>query len=191
MKRNNPYNQIRILLIVLSTIVLCWISVVQAEQSGFKRKEVDLRVSGGSRIQAIRYSEEKEPSLFNEKTYHKMSVVRKRILRDNLPSEEKSFSLMSIPYVMANVIDSPPIDGFVPRIVVSVTDKGSDDFDWVAQTHMSVVGNYLTDNPDTDYTIGLFDTGASAHIISHAGANRTGIYDADLITSSMVEIQAQ
>ncbi|MBW7991197.1 MAG: hypothetical protein FVQ84_14435 [Planctomycetes bacterium] len=189
MKRNNPYNQIRILLIVLSTIVLCWISVVQAEQSGFKRKEVDLRVSGGSRIQAIRYSEEKEPSLFNEKTYHKMRVVRKRILRDNLPSEEKSFSLMSIPSVMANVIDSPPIDGFVPRIVVSVTDKGSDDFDWVAEAHMSVVGNYLTDNPETDFIIGLFDTGASAHIISHAGANRTGIYDADLITSSMVEIQ--
>jgi len=189
MKRNNPYNRIKTLFIILSTIVVCWISVAQAEQPGYKRKEVDLRMSGGSRIKAIRYSEKKEPSLFNGQIHQKMSVVRKRILRDNLPSEEKAFSLMSLPSVMANVIDSPPIDGFVPRIVVTVTDDSSDDFDWVAQTHMSVAGRYLTDNPETDYTIGLFDTGASAHILSYAGANRTGIYDADLITSSMVEIQ--
>ncbi|MDT8301848.1 MAG: aspartyl protease family protein [Sedimentisphaerales bacterium] len=188
MKRNKSHNRIKALFAILSTIVVCWVSVVQAEQPGFKRKEVDLRVSGGSRIQAIRYFEENEPSLFNEKTYHKMSVIRKRILRDILPAEEKSYSLMSIPSVMANVIDSPPIDGFVPRIAVTVTDEGSDDFDWVAQTQMSVVGNHLTDYPETDFTIGLFDTGASAHIISYAGANRTGIYDADLITSSMTEI---
>lgn len=188
MKRKDQYNQMRTLLIVLSTIVFCWISLLQAEQPGFKRKEVDLRMSGGSRIKAIRYYEEKEPSLFNEKTNNKLSVVRKRILRENLPAEEKSFSLLSIPSVMTNVIDSPPIDGFVPRIVVSVTDKSSDDFDWVAQTHMSIEGKYLTANPDTDYTIGLFDTGASAHIVSYAGANRTGIFDADLITSSMTEI---
>lgn len=188
MKRNKSYNRIKALFTILSIIVVCWISVVQAEQPGFKRKEVDLRLSGGSRIQAIRYSEENEPSLFNEQTYHKMSVVRKRILRDNLPSEEKSYSLMSIPSVMVNIIDSPPIDGFVPRIAISVTDESSDDFDWVAQTHMSVIGRPLTDNPETDFTIGLFDTGASAHVISYAAANRTGIYDADLITSSMTEL---
>ena len=188
MKRRNSYNRIRALFTIVSAIAVCWVSVAQAEQSGYKRKEVDLRMSGGSRIKAIRYYEEKEPSLFNGQIHQKMSVVRKRVLRDNPPSEEKSFSLMSLPSVMANIIDSPPIDGFVPRIVVTVTDDSSDDFDWVAQAHMSVVGRHLTDNPETDFTIGLFDTGASAHIISYAGANRTGIYGADLITSSMTEI---
>ncbi|MHC4584285.1 MAG: aspartyl protease family protein [Planctomycetota bacterium] len=189
MKRNNSYNRIKTLCITLSTIVVCWISVAQAERIGWKRQEVDWRTTGGDRVKAIRYSEDKEPSLYNGKAGNLPDVVRKRILLEELPSEKASFNILSLPSVMANVIDSPPIDGFVPRIVVTVTDESSDDFDWVAQTHMSVVGRYLTENPETDYTIGLFDTGASAHIISHAGANRTGIYDTDLITSSMVEIQ--
>ena len=188
MKRKNQYNQIRVLFTIVSAIVVFSVSFAHAGRTGWKRQEVDWRTTGGGRVKAIRYSEDKEPSLYNGKAGNQPDVVRKRILRDNLPSEEKSFSLLSIPSVMANVIDSPPIDGFVPRIVVSVTDKGSDDFDWVAEAHMSVVGRHLTDNPETDFTIGLFDTGASAHIISYAGANRTGIYEADLITSSMTEI---
>ena len=71
---------------------------------------------------------------------------------------------------------------------MAVTNERSDDFDWVAETQMSVVGNYLTNHPELDYTIGLFDTGAAAHIISHAGANRTGIYGVDLVTSGTIEI---
>ena len=189
MKTNKSYNRIKALFTILSTIVVCWVSVAQAGRTGWKRKEVDWRTTGGDRVKAIRYSEDKEPSLYNGKADNLPDVIRERILLEELPSEKASINILSLPSVMANIIDSPPIDGFVPRIVVTVTDESSDDFDWVAQTHMSVVGRYLTENPETDYTIGLFDTGASAHIISHAGANRTGIYDADLITSSMVEIQ--
>jgi hypothetical protein len=189
MKKNNSNNRIKALFAILSTIVVCWVSVAHAGRIGWKRQEVDWRTTGGDRVKAIRYSEDKEPSLYNGEADNLPDVIRERILLKESPSEEASFNILSLPSVMANVIDSPPVDGFVPRIVFTVTDEASDDFDWVAQTHMSVVGNYLTENPETDYTIGLFDTGASAHIISHAGANRTGIYNADLITSSMVEIQ--
>ena len=189
MKRNNPYNQIRVLFTIVSVIAACWISVVQAGRTGWKRQEVDWRMTGGGRVKAIRYSEDKEPSLYNGKAGNQPDVVRKRIFLKDLPSEKKSFNILSLPSVMAKTIDSPPIDGFVPRIAVTVTDERSDDFDWVAQMHMSVVGRYLTDNPETDFTIGLFDTGASTHILSYAGANRTGVYDADLITSSITEIQ--
>ncbi len=189
MKRNNSYNQIRVLFTIVSAIAVCWVSVVQAERPDWKRKEVDWRTTGGGRVKAIRYSEDKEPLLYDGKAVNKPDVVRERILLKELPSEKPSINILSLPSVMAMTIDSPPIDGFVPRIVLSVTDESSDDFDWVAQTHMSVVGRQLTDNPETDFTIGLFDTGASAHIISYAGANRTGIYDADLITTSMTEIQ--
>jgi hypothetical protein len=76
----------------------------------------------------------------------------------------------------------------VPWIAVAVTDKRSDDFDWVSEPHMSVVGNYLTDSPETDFTIGIFDTGATAHLMGYAAANRTGIYAADLVTSNTTEI---
>jgi hypothetical protein len=86
------------------------------------------------------------------------------------------------------MIDSPPVAGFVPLITVAVTDKRSDDADWVAETHSSVVGKYLTKSPETDFTIGLFDTGASVHLMGYAAAKRTGIYAADLLTPSTVEI---
>ena len=188
MKRKNQYNQIRVLFTIVSAIVVFSVSFAHAGRTGWKRQEVDWRTTGGGRVKAIRYSEDKEPSLYDGKADNQPEVVRKRILLKESPSEKPSINILSLPSVMANVIDSPPIDGFVPRIVVSVTDKGSDDFDWVAEAHMSVVGRHLTDNPETDFTIGLFDTGASAHIISYAGANRTGIYEADLITSSMTEI---
>jgi hypothetical protein len=188
MKQNYTYKKTGATAIAVVAIICSSMAVAAAEKSDFKRKIVDLRISGGSRIKAIRYPKGNEPPLFSEDTCRKISVVRKTILRDDSPEDQKTIGLLAMPSVITNVIDSPPIDGFVPRIVVTVTDKSSDDFDWVAQTHASVEGGYLTEHPQTDYTIGLFDTGASAHIISHAGANRTGVFNADLITSSMTEI---
>ena len=184
----NLHNSNRIWFVLLLITAVCWTSVVHAGQPGWQRQEVDWRVTGGGRIKAIRYPEQNEPLLFNGKARHQTSIVRKRTLRKELSSKYQSFSVLSVPAVMANVIDSPPIDGFVPRIAITVTDERSDDFDWVAEARMSVVGRYLTDNPETNFTIGLFDTGASTHIMSHAAANRTGLFNADLITPSMTEI---
>ncbi len=182
------HNSNRIWFVLLLITAVCWTSVVQASRPGWQRQEVDWRVTGGGRIKAISYPEQNEPLLFNGKARQETSIVRKRTLRKELSSKDQSFSMLSVPAVMANVIDSPPIDGFVPRIAVTVTDKRSDDSDWVAEAHMSVVGRYLTDSPETNFTVGLFDTGASTHIMSHAAANRTGVFDADLITPSMTEI---
>ncbi len=88
----------------------------------------------------------------------------------------------------ANVIESPPIAGFVPQIAVSVTNARSEDSDWVAQTHGSVVGKHLTNSPQTNFAIGLFDTGASFHLMSYAAAQRTGVYASRLLTPNTVEI---
>jgi len=88
----------------------------------------------------------------------------------------------------ANVIDSPPIAGFVPQIAVAVTDRRSDDTDWVAQTENSVVGKHLTNSPETNFVVGLFDTGASTHLMNYTDAQRTGIYAADLLTPNTVDI---
>ena len=96
---------------------------------------------------------------------------------------DSSMGLLSAPVVRVNVIDSPPIDGFTPLIAVAVTDARSDDGDLVAQTHTSVVGRHLTNSPETDFVIGLFDTGASVHVVSHAAANSTGILAADLLAT--------
>ncbi len=155
--------------VVFLTLAFSW-SYVYAEQAGWQREKVDWLAGPGGRIKAIRYPEGKD-------------LLRKSALDIELFSLE-SAGLQALD----NNIDSPPIAGFVPQIAVAVTNKRSDDFDWVAETHMSVVGRYLTNTSEIDFTIGLFDTGAAAHIMSFAGANRTGIYGADLMTSSTVEI---
>ncbi|MGB2862090.1 MAG: retropepsin-like aspartic protease [Sedimentisphaerales bacterium] len=182
-----PYNSNRGWLVVLLAVV-CFSSVAQAGRPGWQRQEVDWRLTGGDRIIDIRYPEQKEPPLFNEKAGPQTRVVRKRILPNASRSEDPTFSILSVPTVIANMIDSPPVAGFVPWIAVAVTDKRSDDMDWVAEAHTSVVGQYLTNSPETDFSIGLFDTGASVHLMGYAAAKRAGIYAADLLTPNTVEI---
>lgn len=187
MKRMNLYNSnwawfFSFLIVVFLT------PVVWAGRSGWQQQEVNWRLTGGDRIKAIRYPEQKTPPLFERQDENPPKVVRKQISpRASLP-DDSSVGLLGAPTVMANVIDSPPVAGFVPWIAVTVTDKRSDDFDWVAETHMSVVGRYLTNSPETDFTIGLFDTGASTHVMSYAAANRTGIHTANLLTTNTIEL---
>lgn len=187
MKRMRSYNSNRGWLVVLLAVV-CFSSVAHAGRPGWRTQEVDWRLTGGGRIRDIRYPEQKEPPLFNEKAVPQTRIARKRIFPDARRSKDPTFSLMSVQAVIANMIDSPPVAGFVPLITVAVTDKRSDDADWVAETHTSVVGRYLTNSPETDFTIGLFDTGASVHLMGYAAAKRTGIYAADLLTPSTIEI---
>lgn len=183
MKRMRTHNSNRGWFVLLF-VVVSLTSVASAERSGWRRQEVDWRVTGGGRIRAIRYPQEEQPPLLYKEAGPQAGNVRKKVLRTN----ESLFGLLSVPTVTVNVIDSPPIAGFVPRIAVAVTDKRSDDFDWVAEAHMSVVGRHLTDSPETNFAIGLFDTGASVNLIGYEAASRTGIYAADLLTPSVTEL---
>lgn len=162
------YNLKHIWLALLVTSSVFWISV-QAEQPGQQIEKVDWLAGPAGRIKAIRYFKGKESNTKSASNF-------------------KFFSTESTDILSLNTIDSPPIAGFVPRIAVAVTDKRSPDDDWVAQTHTSVVGRHLTNSPETNFIIGLFDTGAVVHVISYAAANRTGIYDADLLTPSVTEL---
>jgi hypothetical protein len=162
------YNLKKILLALLVTSSIFWTSV-QAEPSGRQIEQVDWLAGPAGRIKSIRYFKVKQSQT------------------ESIPNF-KLFSTESTDILTLNTIDSPPIDGFVPWIAVAVTDKRSLDDDWVAQTHTSVVGRHLTNSPETNFVIGLFDTGASIHLIGHAAANRTGIYDADLLTPSITEL---
>jgi hypothetical protein len=159
----------RIWLVFLLISSICRASV-QLEQSERQPEKVNWLAGQGKRIKAIRYIKERAPAAESTSGF-------------------RPFSLESADLQALDAIDSPPIAGFVPYIAVAVTDKRSDDFDWVAEPHMFVAGRYLTENPATDFTIGLFDTGSSTNIISHAGAIRTGIYSSDLLTPNTIEIQ--
>ncbi len=169
-------------------VIVFLTSFVQADQFGWRQQEVDWYLTGGDRIKAIRYPERTKPSLFEGQAGNSPRVVRKQITPRKSLLEDSSVNLLANPTVTANVIESPPVDGFIPWIVVTVTDKRSDDYDWVAETHMSVVGQYLTDSVKADFTIGLFDTGGGTHVMNYAAANQTGIYAAGLLTSNTIEL---
>jgi hypothetical protein len=163
------YNMKQIWLALLLIIPICLVSV-QAEQPGRQTEKVDWLAGPGRRVKVIRY-------------------LKKQDRTAKSASNHRLFSLESNDLQAPNTIDSPPVDGFVPLIAVAVTDERSDDTDFVAVPHTSVAGRYLTENPATDFTIGIFDTGASSNIISNAAAIRTGIYSSDLLTTSTVEIK--
>jgi predicted aspartyl protease len=169
--------------------VVCLTSVVQAGQPGWDHRKVDWLAGPGGRITSISYPAGKSLPLLVGPRDRESAAARRSIS----PAEPAPwFNLFSMePSVsadLATTVTSPPIAGFVPWIAVAVTDKRSDDLDWVAEAHTSVVGRYLTSSPETNFTIGLFDTGASVHLMGYAAASRTGIYAADLLTPNTVEL---
>jgi len=184
MDMNNSYRGWFLLLLIVVSLT----TVVQAAHPGWRRQAVDWRSTGNGRITGIRHPENAEPPLACEAIGRQPRVMHK-VAQSTQPNSAVSLmGLLSTPTVRVNVIDSPPIAGFVPWIAVGVTDKRSDDFDWAAEAHMSVVGNPLTNSPQADFAIGLFDTGASVHLMGYEAAVRTGIYGADLLTPSEIEL---
>jgi hypothetical protein len=155
-------------------IILFSAAAFSAEQTQWKSQEVDWNAGPGGKIKSIRYP---VSSSSDKKLSTETNTGIKLMLNEPTATA-----------VLDNTIDSPPVAGFVPQIVVAVTDRRSDEFDWVAQTETSVKGRFLTSNPKTDYIIGLFDTGAGAHIISNAGAHRSGVYSSHLVTENLTEI---
>jgi len=174
----------------LLAAVAFWTSAVRADRSGWQRRQVNWRITGGTRIKAVNYPEDKPLTMLAERDELQSKRPRKE------PRYPRTAPLLEPPTqqliapIIAIVFDSPPVDGFVPWIAISVTDARSYQwYDTTAYAESSVTGNYLTANPQSDYAIGIFDTGASASLISDDDAFQTGIYDAGLVTSSPVILQ--
>ncbi len=155
----------------------------------WQRRQVDWRAGGNRRIKAIRFPSGRTPPI-GPKAQRKPSNPPEGNDIKIAASSEPTASVRALAAAAsADIhIEAPPVSGFVPHIVVAVTDKASTDDDWVAQTHSSVVGRYLTDRPEADYVLGLFDTGAGAHVMGYAPAQRTGIIATDRVTDNQVEL---
>ncbi len=162
--------------------------VVYAGRPGWKKQKVNWRISGGSKIKAIHYPKDTPvPTLAKKPKPSKPK--KKTIAPERIALLEPETYDLTQP-VIANVIDSPPVDGFIPWVVVAVTDKRFPEIDmrFDACDVNSVVGDYLTLNPQDDFAIGIFDTGASAHVMGNSAAIQAGLFAADLITSNTVEL---
>ncbi|MHC4231468.1 MAG: retropepsin-like aspartic protease family protein [Planctomycetota bacterium] len=129
---------------------------------------VDWQGPAGSKIKEIRY--------FPKKTEEKSVFAA--------PMAETTSTVVS------NVIDSPPIDGFVPWIVLTATNEREDETFWEAVTQSSYIGAPTSGiDPSTDYFIGLFDTGASTHVIGYENAVNAGLFNGTYLTTNVTSVQ--
>jgi predicted aspartyl protease len=161
-----------------------------AGRPGWQKEQVDLQTGNGSRIKSISYPPEKHPPMAKSRMSHKPE----RELMFPQATKRASAQLKSTAgteVVFTNAIDSPAVDGFTPWIAVSVTNERETDDISDAVVKDSIVGNpYLTGHPESDYAIGIYDTGASTHVMGYEAANLAGLYNPslDLLTANTVTI---
>ena len=166
---------------ILLAVLVC--VVAGAERSGWLRETVDWRAGPGRRVRAIRHPVDR-PVV----TRRQRPVSRHRLeLRSTATPSIAAAGAETPRYVYVNVIDSPPIDGFVPWVVVGVTD-GTAGWDFNGYPSAEVFGDYLTGSPETDFAVAIFDTGASASLFSVSDVVKTGIYGAGMVTTLPVEL---
>jgi len=115
--------------------------------------------------------------------------LRKKVLPMETAARLTALAEPFCPPVYAVVIDSPPIDGFVGWVATAITDKRHPEINGIfsAEPAAAVLGGYLAGNPQQSYAVGIFDTGAGAHVMNHAAAMQGGLAGSYL-TSNEVEI---
>jgi hypothetical protein len=168
-------------------LILLWSSGAFAEQTGWQRQQVDWHMTGGSRIKTVCYPGEKPLPMAAGRKFSR-HIVRKKFLPPEAAMRLKRTGRQLTEPVVASVVESPPVNGFVPWIATAITDARSDVGEVDAVTQDSVVGNYLTVTPQADYAIGVLDTGASTHVMGNADATLTGLFDSGLITTNTTTI---
>jgi predicted aspartyl protease len=175
--------------VLLLIAALCWISVTEAKRPGWQHQKVDWRMTGGSSIKAVNYPQEKPLPMLGKQDGRRPTPLRKKILPAEAVFRLAPLAQQPSTSITALVIDSPPIDGFIPWIAVAVTDErfDEDDMRFDAAPTDSVIGKYLTSNPAANYAVGILDTGASAHIMDYAAADQAGL-SGPYLTSNMIEV---
>ena len=182
----NLHNSNRIWFVLLLITAVCWTSVALAVRPDWQRQEVNWPMTGGASIEAVNYPEGKAPPLLFKQTGNLSKPPSKETA-----SQSTLLITQPTPPITSNIIDSPALGGFLSWCMVAFTDERSGEFELDAVPSSSVIGNYLTDTPQTDYAIAVFDTGAGAHIVGSSDGVRAGLFDhtPDLITSNTVEFK--
>ena len=188
MKKMNSRMSIRVWFALFLIIVASWSPAVRADRPEWQRQEVDWRITGGAHIKAVNYPPEKPPPMLSQREDRQPKKPRKKTLPPEAALRLAPLGQKLTSPIIANVIDSPTIDGFVSWIALSVTDARNESYELDAVPTTEVTGNYLTPNPHSDYAIGIFDTGASANLMSDKTATQVGLFDAGLVTSATVEL---
>jgi hypothetical protein len=162
----NKKQAIQRLILSVFAAVLGLVEYAPADESA---QSVDWRISGGGKIKQIRYFTKPESTAATE------SLV-------------KAAPPAAGTAVTSNVINSPPVDGFVPWIVAITTDKHFDDMTWTAEVEPVLSGPLTASNIQDNYALAIFDTGASAHVFGYHNAAAANLYNSTYRTDNMTTI---
>jgi hypothetical protein len=169
--------------IVLIFMTFLTLPVLAARDKDWQDEKVDLRLNGKSRIKGISYPRDKRPILTSRERR-----MKQRLAAD-ASTEAQTTSPATKSSISVNVIDSPPTAGFVPWIAVATSNAKSlaDDLDFNAHDVVGLTG-VPTASPTTNYSIGIYDTGASAHIMGYQAASDLGLINSTHVTDNVIEI---
>ena len=170
---------------LLLTILLTLTLPLQAARDNWQRRDVDWQAGSGRQIKGIRYPQD-TPLLMQSERQNLKETSAVKARKTLLSTSAKMTALAAADDDM--LVESPPVDGFVPWIAVSVTKERNGELELEADVETWVRGSYPSGvDPDTDYIIGLLDTGASAHVMGYAAGVQAGVYNS-LITASEVVV---
>jgi predicted aspartyl protease len=160
-----------------------------AGRPGWQKEQADWQTGNGSRIKSISYPKEKPAPLSSRR--HPQRPEKEMIFPQTTKRTAKLLkSTADTEVVLTNMIDSPAVDGFTPWIAVSVTNARETEDIADAVVEDSITGSYLTSTPEANYIIGIYDTGASTHVMGYEAANFAGLYkpSLNLLTTNTVTI---
>ncbi len=172
------------LVMMFLLLALCFVSTAKAkgtEKENWTRRQVGWHLPSGERVRAVRFPADKFNAEKTEDGFLKLNSTQPEY-EIRLDESATSTGASS----MVNTIDSPPIDGFIPWIGVRFSNKRSiDESDFVAVERSRFTGSVLQ-SATPNYVIGLFDTGASAHVIGYNNAQHLGLSGSYLTSSESI-----
>ncbi len=190
MRRYRPTRWTSLSLLALMGVLLLS-ALSEARERDWQRREVEWHAGRGLRIKAIHYPRDREPvrrSSVRRKLGHEANRRAKAEERSAADSRAVTTSDARVS-VRTLDVNSPPVEGFVPWVAVSITQERSADLDFEAVPERSLVGRYPTGvTPSEDYAIGIFDTGAGVHLMGYEAAQRAGLYSNGMVTGNEITL---
>jgi len=188
MRRIKAHRWIHVWLILLPAAVICASPADRVDRPGWQRREVNWPITAVGRVKAINYPQGRCPPLAYEQVGGRPPRPQKAALETEGPVRVAPLTMEAADPIVAAVVDSPALGGFLSWITVTATDERSGELELDAIPSNSVIGNHLTPTPQTDYAIAVFDTGATTHVMGITDAARLGLVDHSLITSNIVQM---
>ena len=162
-------------------LAICIFAILSG-MSAFGKKDwqyekLNLRLNGKQQIKGIKYPKGKPVPMRGKK---------KTTITASTQTVQQSAAAAPI---VGTVIDTPPVDGFIPWIAVSTTSEKGEEMDMAAvQDDTFNTSKATAQSPTSDFAIGLFDTGASAHIMGYGTSNTLGLNNSTYLTSSTIDV---